>query len=125
MPAMRPEDCDYLVAEAINAGDVDAAVNLYEEGASFVAGPDNVVVGHDGIRAVMQGMMGDKPRLTMEVPTVVQNGDLALLFSKYSATTTAADGTETTASGNGREVVRRQADGSWRFVIDHPTAGDS
>jgi ketosteroid isomerase-like protein len=62
-------------------------------------------------------MLADKPRLSIEVPKVVESGDVALLCSKWSSTVTGGDGRERTDTGNGREVVRRQADGTWRFVI--------
>ena len=52
---------------------------------------------------------------------VVVNGDLALLVSDHSVAMTGADGKPTTISGRGTEVVRRQPDGTWRFVIDNPT----
>jgi uncharacterized protein (TIGR02246 family) len=124
MAAHRPEECDLLIADCINAGDLEGAVALYESDARFVAGPDNVVEGSDGIREVMRSMLAGKPRLTIEVPKIVQSGDLALLCSKWSSTSTGPDGKETTDTGNGREVVRRQADGTWRFVIDFPNGGD-
>ena len=124
MAAHRPEECDLQIADCINAGDLEGAVALYEADARFVAGPDNIVEGSDGIREVMRSMLAGKPRLTIEVPKVVQAGDLALLCSKWSVTSTGPDGKETTDSGNGREVVRRQADGTWRFVVDYPNGGD-
>jgi len=121
MPAMKPEDCDLLVAEYINSGNVDAAVDLYEPGATFVTEPGKTVTGHAAIRALMAGMMAGKPKLTMKVPIVVQSGELALLVSDYTVVTTGADGKETKVSARGTEVVRKQADGTWRFVIDNPT----
>jgi uncharacterized protein (TIGR02246 family) len=124
MPANRPEECDLKIAEAVNARDVDAAAALYEDDAAFVAGPDNIVRGNAAIREMMQGMIAEQPRLKIEVPLVVQSGEIALLFSKWSATSVDKDGKETTQTGNGREVVRRQSDGTWKFVIDHPTGGD-
>ena len=124
MPAHTPEDCDNLVMKAILAGDVEAAVALYEPNARFVAGPDQVLEGHDQIRAAMPGMMAGQPAGTIKVTQVVQSGDLALLCSDWEMTATGADGKRTTDKGRGREVVRRQADGTWRFVIDHPTGGN-
>lgn len=124
MAAHRPEECDLLLAEAVNAGDLETVVSFYEPEARFVAGPDNVVMGRNGIREVMRQMLAGKPKLTIQVPVVVEAGDIALLFSKWSSTTTGSDGSETAQSGNGREVVRRQPDGTWQFVIDHPSGGD-
>ena len=62
-----------------------------------------------------------KPKFTIEVKAV-QSGDggLALLRAKWNATGTGPDGKPMTVSGNSTEVVRRQPDGTWRFVIDNP-----
>ncbi len=127
MPANRPEDCDLNLAKAIMSGDLESAVALYEDNATFVTGPDSVANGIDQIREVMKGMLAEKPRLSLEVPRVVlsSDGNLAVLFSKWTSTVTGADGAEKSDSGNGREVVRKQADGTWKFIIDCPTAGDS
>jgi hypothetical protein len=35
-----------------------------------------------------------------------------------------ADGKPFTANGKSMEVVRRQPDGTWRFVIDNPHGGE-
>ena len=35
MPAFKPEDADWLVCEALNVGDLDATMALYEPGASW------------------------------------------------------------------------------------------
>ncbi len=121
MKAQKPEDCDMLVAQFINAGDVESAVALYEPTATFVAEPGKPVSGHAAIREVMTAMMAGKPHVEMSVPIVTQSGDLALLVSDYTVTTTDALGAKTTVSGRGTEVVRRQLDGTWLFIIDNPT----
>ncbi len=108
----------------MSAGDLEGVVALYEADARFVIGPGNVAAGTDAIREVFRQMLAEHPKLTIEVPLVVQTGDLALLGSKWTSTTTGSDGKQTTDSGNGREVVRRQADGTWRFVIDYGNGGD-
>ena len=121
MPARKPEDCDLLIAEYINTGNLDAAVDLYEPNASFVTGPGQTITGQAAIRDALKGMMAGKPKITMKVPIVLVNGELALLVSDYTLAMTGADGKPTTVSARGTEVVRRQPDGTWRFVIDNPT----
>jgi hypothetical protein len=48
------------------------------------------------------------------------NRDIALLASTWSLVGTGPDGKPVRKSGQGREVVRRQPDGTWRFGIDAP-----
>ena len=119
--ARKPEDCDLLLAEAMNKGDLEAAVALYEPEASFVQ-EGKVVSGKAAIREIMQGFLAIKPQLKLEV-TAAQSGDIALLNSKWSITGTDAEGKPVSMSGAGAEVVRRQADGTWLFVVDSPNGG--
>ena len=125
MPARNPQDCDLLLADAINAGDVEAAVALYEPDAGFLAEPGKAVTGTEAVREVMSGFMSLKPTITLEVDKVVPSGgDLALTCSKWSLSGTDADGNPVNISGRGTEVVRRQPDGTWLFVIDNPFGTD-
>ena len=125
MPAQKPEDCDFLLVEALGKGDLEAALALYEPNASFVLDSGQVVTGAAAIREVMQGFLALKPKFTMEVKAV-QNGDenIALLRGKWNLTGTGPDGKPMIMSGNSTEVVRRQPDGSWKFIIDNPRGAD-
>jgi ketosteroid isomerase-like protein len=51
-------------------------------------------------------------------------GDLALLQGEWAFVGTAPDGSPVELAGRSAEVVRRQPDGSWRYVIDHPFGSD-
>ena len=64
--------------------------------------------------------MSIKPKMTIEVPLVVESGDTALVHSKWTTVGTDADGNRADFAGQGTEVVRHQADGTWLFVIDNP-----
>jgi uncharacterized protein (TIGR02246 family) len=120
MPAYTPEDADRLLCEAISAGDLEAALAFYEPEARFVVAPGNVVTGSQAIRQVMSEFLALRPTLTLEKVTAVQIGDIALLSSTWSLAGTGLDGKPVSMSGQGQEVVRRQPDGTWRFVIDAP-----
>jgi uncharacterized protein (TIGR02246 family) len=125
MPARRPEETDLLVIEALNAGDVEAALAFYEPGATFVPEPGKAATGLEAIREVLNGFLALRPRLTIEVPEVTVSGDVALLGSRWTLKGTGPDGSPVDLAGQGAEVVRRQADGGWKFIIDNPFAGAS
>lgn len=120
MPAYTPEDADRLLCAAISAGDLEAALAFYAPEARFVAAPGNVVTGSEAIRQVMSEFLALRPTLTLEKVTAVQAGDIALLSSTWSLAGSGPDGKPVRMSGQGQEVVRRQPDGTWRFVVDAP-----
>ena len=120
MRAQRPEDCDRLFADAVNAGDLAAVLALYEADGCFVQ-RDGVAAGHAAIRPVIADMLAKGPRLTCRVWKVVRCGDdLALLYNDWTLSMKGPDGNRVDRAGKALELVRRQPDGTWRFAIDDP-----
>lgn len=126
MTALKPEDCDVLMHLAITTRNLEAAVALYEPDGSFISASGEPVVGHDAIRELMRPMMEveDFEFTRQPVAFLSAKGDLALLRGTWSATSKDEQGNPVVIGGNNVEIVRRQPDGSWRFVIDHPTGAD-
>ena len=120
MIAKTPEELDTLFAKALNAGDLDALVSLYESNASLMAAPGNVVIGKVDIRSALAGFLAAKPTMTLSARTLTQTGDLALVSAEWQLAMTGPDGKPTTMNGRSVEVVRRQEDGRWLFAIDFP-----
>ena len=124
MPARTPEECDTILVDAINNGDLETAIALYEPNARFVQESGEVVTGHPAIREEMKSFLAIKPKFSINVTGVQSaDGNIALTQSRWSVTGTDADGKPVTMSGRSAEVVRRQADGTWKFVIDNPRGG--
>ena len=51
---------------------------------------------------------------------VLKAGDIALLHASWTLKGTTPDGEPVDVTGLTSDVVRRQPDGTWRFVIDDP-----
>jgi uncharacterized protein (TIGR02246 family) len=125
MPARKPEECDLQLIEAIQKGDIEAAVALYEPNATFVLDSGEVIKGQAAIREVAQGYIAMTPKFTQQVKALLSgDGDLALTSSTWSVSGIDADGKPFSATGKSMEVVRRQSDRTWRFVIDNPHGGE-
>ena len=123
MLARTPEACDHLFEEHVNAGDVGAVVALYEEGGSLLQQDGGIATGHAAIREVIARLVTIQPQLRNNVVRVIQaGGDLALLYNDWSFSAQGRDGRRIERAGKAIEVVRRQADGTWRFAIDDPYA---
>ncbi|MEV0110484.1 nuclear transport factor 2 family protein [Nocardia sp. NPDC050799] len=108
--AWQPEDLSRLVVERLNAGDVEGLVALYEPDAVLALPGSRVAAGSSEIRTAYEHFVADAPAFTpgRQLPTV-RNGDVALTSVRLG------DGGVTV------EVARRQADGTWLWMIDQPS----
>ena len=108
------------IVRGINAGDLDALMGLYEPGAAFAARPGSLAHGARGIRASLAGFIALDGELDLRVTRVLEVDDLALVAGTWSFEGTGPDGEAVRLSAENADVLRRQADGTWRFVIDNP-----
>jgi uncharacterized protein (TIGR02246 family) len=118
--ARTPDEIDPVWMEAFNAGDAEAVLSLYEPGAAFVLPTGDVVEGLEAIRETLNGFLAMKPRIDLRTKNVRRAGDTALVFSGWTLSATAPDGSAVEMAGDATIVVREQPDGTWRFVIDDP-----
>ena len=123
MIARRPEQCDALLQEAVSRGDVDAAVSLYEEDATYVVSSQEVITGRAAIRQVFEDFIAAKGTFSIDSVSVVASADhgTAITRVKGEITGPGPEGGLVTSPLHSVEVVRKQTDGSWLFFIDDPT----
>jgi uncharacterized protein (TIGR02246 family) len=127
MPANTPEELHRLWAEAYNAGDLEALIELYEAEAVLVPQPGQPpVVGREAIRRALKGFLARKGELKIAIATAfaLRGGEVALLRSRWTLEGRGHDGQDVALTHQSAEVARRQADGSWRYLIDNPFGGD-
>ena len=99
-------------------------MTLYEADAAFAGQPGSLAHGLAGVRQGLAGFIAMKGTLDLGVTRVLQASDLALVVGMWSFTGTGPDGEAVKLTGRNADVLRRQADGSWRFVIDNPWGTD-
>jgi ketosteroid isomerase-like protein len=112
------------IVDGINSGDLDALMTLYEPEAAFAAQPGTLAHGPRGVRESLAAFIAMKGTLDIQVTRILEAGGLALVAGRWSFTGTAPDGSPVRLTGRNGDVLRRQADGSWRFVIDNPWGTD-
>jgi uncharacterized protein (TIGR02246 family) len=120
MKPTTPEQVHVRWREATNAGDIEAIVALYEPTSAIVNTEGDLLEGLEAVRKVTEGLLQLEPQFELRVERVLQCGDVALLLSPWTMSAT-VDGTPITMQGTTTDLVRRQPDGTWRFVIDNPT----
>jgi len=125
MPAKTPKEAHDLFVEYFNEGDLEKVISLYEPNATLVM-MSKPVQGHEAIRKAIGVFLSFKGHMELEVNKIFQTDDVALLFSSWTLTgTDPEDGSPRVTSGQTSDVVRKQTDGSWLFVIDNPEGSDS
>ena len=123
MPARKPEEVDGLFAEALNSGNLDVLVALYEPQASLSPQPGKVVTGSQAIREALSGLVASRPKMTLKPKSLAVSGEVALATAQWELSGTGPDGKPVHMAVRSVEVLRRQPDGIWRFVIDWPALG--
>jgi uncharacterized protein (TIGR02246 family) len=124
MPADTPEQVLKTIVDGINTGDLDLLMSLYESDAAFAAQPGALQHGLGGVRESLAGFIAMKGTLDLKVTRVLEASDLALVAGVWSFDGTGPDGEPVKLTGRNADVLRRQADGTWRFVIDNPWGTD-
>lgn len=105
--------------EAFNAADLDALVSMYEPNASLLVNGEPAV-GHDQIRAALQVFLDRKGQMIMNTRLVFESSEGLALLNGSWLLESGGTGTGVVTHGLSSEVVRRQADGTWLFVLDNP-----
>jgi uncharacterized protein (TIGR02246 family) len=119
-----PEQVLKAIVDGINTRNFDTLMPLYEPEAAFATKPGNLARGLSGVREALAGFIAMKGTLDLKVTRVLEASDLALVTTVWSFTGTGPDGEPVKLAAKSADVLRRQADGSWRFVIDNPWGTD-
>lgn len=115
MTITEPAGLHHAVESAFNAADVEGLAALYEDDARMVGLDGAVAEGREAIRTVWEGLVALGGRMTVVTRYAVVSGDIALLRNDF---TFAAEGIA--ISSGTAEVARRQPDGTWLYLVDHP-----
>jgi ketosteroid isomerase-like protein len=123
-PAATPGRVLESIVAGINSGDLDSLLPLYESEAAFAAQPGSLAHGASGAGEALTAFISMKGKLELEVTRVLEADDLAFVTGVWSFNGTGPDGEPVRLASRNADVLRRQADGSWRFVIDNPWGTD-
>lgn len=123
-PVMNPEDMNAAFAEAYNSCDIGNLLALYEPGA-VVINPDGCKdQGIDLIRKTLEDLFRLQGSMVSKNIYCIPIENIALLRAHFILNTVDADGSPIQIQGHTSEIVRKQPDDSWLYIIDHPFGAD-
>jgi uncharacterized protein (TIGR02246 family) len=115
-------DLEAQTNQAWAAKDADKVIAFYADDAVFIVSGMEAIQGKDAIRASLKGMLSDPAvSLTFKASKVdvAKSGDLAYTEGPYQLTVTdPATHKPVQDHGNYATTFHKQADGSWRAVVD-------
>lgn len=114
---------DAAWSAAAGAKDAATTVSFYADNAVLMAPGAPVTTGKDAILKAFTGMMADKNFALSFAPTKVEvskSGDLAYDVGDYSLSISDPKGKGQTVKGKYVVVWGKQADGSWKALVDAP-----
>jgi uncharacterized protein (TIGR02246 family) len=120
MAATEPGQLIEQLTEHFNSGDLEGLTALYEDEAAFISQPGTVHADAAGLRASLRGFLDTKGTLTVVSTSTVVKGDVALTHNHWRLDIPGGEAMEHTSA----DVVRRQPDGTWKYVIDNPYGGE-
>ncbi|MEJ2458325.1 MAG: DUF4440 domain-containing protein [Novosphingobium sp.] len=104
--------------DRFNAADLDGLVDLYVSDVTYVNPDGKEMVGQSLVREDFEGLLALKPRIELGDRKHLIYKDIALTTNHWTLRFTKADGTGEELTGGGIEVMRKQRDGGWRYIID-------
>jgi uncharacterized protein (TIGR02246 family) len=114
------EGSEKVFQDAVNAGDLEGLLSLYEPDAVFVPAPNETARSSVAIRQAWADLLALKARFSLTTKTRHQVGDIALEATEWKLEGTDPDGNPMTLNGFAAVVHRRRPDGTWRLLIDNP-----
>lgn len=112
----EPQLMNETFARAFNSRRIENLLSLYELGATLlVDGSGRSFTGLDAITEELTRLLTAPGTMISRNNFCVCHGDIALLRADFAL----RDGERTIVAGSTAEIIRRQDDGSWLYLIDH------
>jgi ketosteroid isomerase-like protein len=117
--ATEPEGVVASLIERFNSGKVSAMMAQFEPGAVLVAKDGRPLTDPTEMAAELERDISLGLPLAAKARHVFVAGDIAQIVLDWSIDGTGPDGEHVRVEGSASDVVRRGADGRWRYVIDN------
>ncbi len=115
----EPEGMAAKLVERFNSGKVDAMMSLYAPEAVLIANDGRTVTDHTEIAAQLERDLKLGLPLEAKARHVFVADDIAQIVLDWSIDGTGPDGRRVHLGGSASDILRRGADGLWRYLIDN------
>jgi ketosteroid isomerase-like protein len=117
----KAEDAHATLAAAFNTGDVATVMSMYDVAGIIVPEPGKPVSGKEKFEEAIKAILSIKGKMEIKTVYCLHAGNVAVGRSEWSI----KDGNEVKISAKGIELMKQQADGTWKIVVDHAFGAES
>jgi ketosteroid isomerase-like protein len=117
MGVAHPSEVNAAFADGFNRRDVDAMLSLYDPEGAVVEMDGTMSIGAEHIRDHLERLVELGGHMVSTNLTAIELGDIALVTAEWVITDTVV---APRMDGRSAEVLRRQHDGTWAYLIDQP-----
>ncbi|HYV76218.1 MAG TPA: DUF4440 domain-containing protein [Candidatus Binatia bacterium] len=117
--AIRKADADWV--KAVQSKKAEDWVAFYSEDAVVLPPNDKTMTGKEAVRQPIADMLATPGLVLTWEPTrveIAKSGDLGYLYGTYQESWIGPDGKPATDHGKMVEIWKKQADGSWKCIVD-------
>jgi ketosteroid isomerase-like protein len=115
----EPEDVIPSLVERFNSGKISAMMALHAPESVFIANDGRTITDHAEIAARLERDLRLGLPLVAKVRHVFVADDIAQIVVDWSIDGAGPDGEDVHLGGTACDIVRRGADGRWRYIIDN------
>lgn len=105
---------------ALNAGDLDRLLQLYDPQASMRTSNGSVGQGIDLISRELRSLISAKAQIKNRLRHILQHHETALIVVDWTLEINTPDGQRVTTQGAATNVLRQTAEHGWRMIIGNP-----
>lgn len=114
MPARTPAEICTIFQRGMAEGDLDAVLGIYDQHAVFVGPTTAVTSGRAELERSLAAQVAERRRFEFTIKSVTEADGIALMHTEWRVS---GDPPMTVYA---MEVARRQADGTWKWLIGDP-----
>jgi len=123
-PVRNPEEMNTAFAKAYNSGSIENLLALYESSSIHVHPNGEIQHGIHSFQQTLVELLQWKGVMVSHNIYCIPFENIALLRAHFILNTVDPDGNPIQMQGHTTEIVRKQPDGSWKYIVDHPFGAD-
>ena len=117
---IEPADFPHAFDTALNAGDIDRLLALYDDDAVIRVQSGETLSGSAAVRAEMEKLIVAKAKITNTLRHIFQHGTTALIIVDYVLRLTMPDGMPALVNGTATNVIEAHPGRGWLMIVANP-----